>query len=107
MAAWFWAAPGIYRFTGYVHLKLVKHHLLWLYFLNPIAPIVMTFQKVFYARESAPSTLPGHAIQQNLATYPIHWYVGADFAVIAVSIVLLFGALMVFGRLEGNFAEEL
>ncbi|MHB8594580.1 MAG: hypothetical protein ACYDB3_09685, partial [Acidimicrobiales bacterium] len=42
-----------------------------------------------------------------LANYPVHWYVGADLAVIAVSVALLLGALVVFGRLEGNFAEEL
>jgi ABC-2 type transport system permease protein len=107
LAAWFWAVPGIYRFTGYVHEKLAHHGLLWLYFLDPITPVVMTFQKVFYAVPAAKSTLPSHQLQQNLATYGVHWYVGADLAVIAVSIVLLIGALVVFGRLEGNFAEEL
>ena len=42
-----------------------------------------------------------------MAHYPIHWYVGADLAVLGVSILLFLGALMVFGHLEGNFAEEL
>ncbi len=42
-----------------------------------------------------------------MAHYPIHWYVGADLAVLAVSILLFLGALVVFGHLEGNFAEEL
>jgi hypothetical protein len=42
-----------------------------------------------------------------MARYGIHWYVGADLTVLAVSLVLLLGAMVVFGRLEGNFAEEL
>ena len=33
--------------------------------------------------------------------------VGADLAVLGVSILLFLGALVVFGHLEGNFAEEL
>jgi hypothetical protein len=33
--------------------------------------------------------------------------VGADLAVLGASLALLLGALMLFGRLEGNFAEEL
>ena len=42
-----------------------------------------------------------------MADYPIHWYVGADLTVLGVSSLLFLGALIVFGRLEGNFAEEL
>ena len=42
-----------------------------------------------------------------MATYGIHWYVASDLIVLAVSLVMLFGAMIVFGRLEGNFAEEL
>jgi len=105
--AWFWAVPGIYRFTGNVHDKLARKHLLWVYFLDPVVPLVMTFQKVFYAVYSAPSTIKPYAVTPMLATYGIHWYVAADLAVLAVSLVLLFGAMVVFGRLEGNFAEEL
>jgi len=107
LMAWFWATPGIYRFTGPVHEKLANHHILWLYFLDPVVPVVMTFQRVFYAVPVAKSTIAPFAPQQMLATYGVHWYVAALLAVIAVSIVLLIGALVVFGRLEGNFAEEL
>jgi len=107
LLAWFWAVPGIYRFTGTVHDKLASHHILWLYFLDPLVPMVMTFQKVFYAVPSAPSTIKPYAKTQMLATYGTHWYLAADLAVLVVSGVLLLGALVVFGRLEGNFAEEL
>jgi hypothetical protein len=33
--------------------------------------------------------------------------VASDLIVLGVSLVLLLGAMVVFGRLEGNFAEEL
>ncbi len=42
-----------------------------------------------------------------MASYGIHWYVLTDLTVLGVSLVLLAGAMVVFGRLEGNFAEEL
>lgn len=117
LLAWFWAIPGIYAFSGVVHDGLARHslfripgtHLIWLYFANPITPVVMSFQRVFYNLNHPRSTIPPHALVKNgvLAKYPLHWYVGADLTVLAVSVVLLLGALVVFGRLEGNFAEEL
>jgi ABC-2 type transport system permease protein len=123
LLAWFWAIPGIYAFSGKVHNGLEKHsilgipgtHLIWLYFLNPVTPVVMTFQRIFYNEENPLSTTAtknsaGQMVHQHvpvLATYGLHWYAAADLAVFAVSVGLLFGALVVFGRLEGNFAEEL
>jgi hypothetical protein len=35
------------------------------------------------------------------------WYLSLDLAVLAIAVVLFLVALAVFGRLEGNFAEEL
>jgi ABC-2 type transport system permease protein len=105
--AWFWAIPGIYRFTGPIHEQLQRHHLLWLYFLNPVVPVVMTFQRVLYAVPVARSTIKPHALTPMLASYGLHWYVLSDLAVLGISLLLLLGALVVFGRLEGNFAEEL
>ena len=107
LMAWFWAVPGIYPLAQ-VAPKLAHHHLLWLYFLNPLVPPVMTFQRVFYAQlHPLPISTISHQPMAVLANYGVHWYVAADLAVIAVSLVLLLGALIVFGRLEGNFAEEL
>ncbi|MHB8682323.1 MAG: ABC transporter permease [Acidimicrobiales bacterium] len=106
LMAWFWAIPGIYSFAQ-VGKKLAAHHLLGVYFLNPLTPPVMTFQRVFYAQLNPHSTRPPFGPTPVLANYPIHWYVAADLAVAAISLLLLLGALVVFGRLEGNFAEEL
>jgi len=115
LMAWFWAIPGIYPYSGRVQQGLVKHsifgipgtHLIWLYFANPVSPVVMSFQRVFYNVKIAHSTKAPHAVIQVMATYGIHWYVAADLVVLGVSLVLLLGAMVVFGRLEGNFAEEL
>jgi len=114
LLAWFWAIPGIYAFSP-VHDKLARHSLLWLYFVNPVTPVVMTFQRVFYNLDHPHSTIatagpngkPVHAVLHVLATYGSGWYLSSDLIVLGVSLVLLLGAMVVFGRLEGNFAEEL
>jgi hypothetical protein len=59
------------------------------------------------ALPGAPAVPAHHLPIQVMSHYPIHWYVGADFAVLGVSVLLFLGALVVFGHLEGNFAEEL
>jgi hypothetical protein len=35
------------------------------------------------------------------------WFAGLDFAVLFLGVCLFLVALAIFGRLEGNFAEEL
>ncbi len=141
--AWFWAIPTVYAFSGRVHDSRCERHtilfiphtrLIWLYFSNPVTPVVMTFQRVFYniwnahstkltpATPDTPSRIRRrhdhkvvgdtqrrryHAPLAVMSHYPIHWYVGADLAVLGVSVLLFLGALVVFGHLEGNFAEEL
>jgi ABC-2 type transport system permease protein len=115
LMAWFWAVPGIYQFSGRVHDGLVRHtifgipgtRLAWLYFANPITPPAMTFQRFFYNLNHPVQTVKPHAHIQVLAGYPTWWYARSDLIVVGVSVLLLLGALAVFGRLEGNFAEEL
>jgi ABC-2 type transport system permease protein len=74
--------------------------------LNPITPIVLTFQRALYGTTSprgqggAPiPILPDHAGPM--------WYLWQLLLVIGFSTLLLGFALRVFGRLEGSFAEEL
>ena len=106
LTAWFWAVPGIYAFSGRVHNGLAKRHILWIYFLDPITPIVMTFQRVLF-NEAHPVNTISHVPVPVLATYPTRWYVASDLVVVMLSVGLFLGAMKVFGRLEGNFAEEL
>jgi ABC-2 type transport system permease protein len=69
----------------------------WLYRLNPITPIVLIFQRAIY--NHVPGVLPSGVNAK--------WYLGQIAPVIVFSAVLFVVALRVFGRLEGNFAEEL
>jgi len=107
---WFWATPIVYQYR-LVRDKVVagsgtfKHVLFVLWRLNPITPIVLTFQRALYASTS-PTTkgtvihiLPDHAGPW--------WYLWQLLAVIGFSTALFAVALQVFGRLEGSFAEEL
>jgi ABC-2 type transport system permease protein len=117
--AWFWAVPCVYSFAKQVAAKFHTHWIgfTYIYFANPLTPVVMTFQRVFYADISPvvithPKGANGvvttvRTTQHVLMNYDTHWYVAANLVVAAVSIVLLYGSLIVFGRLEGNFAEEL
>ena len=107
-SAWFWACPIVYSYQKVVHVGLADHHIpAWIYFLNPMTPIVMTFERVLYARTFVHLTTAGHPLAQLLPGWGPMTYVKLDALVLGVSLVLLYGAMVVFGRLAGNFAEEL
>jgi hypothetical protein len=42
-----------------------------------------------------------------LANYPYHFFLELLGGLLVVSIGLFFGAMLIFGRISGNFAEEL
>lgn len=105
LQAWFWGVPIIYSYNR------VYHHAHWLgyFFLaDPITPIVLAFQRAIYG-QVAPLGY-GYANGNDgpvLANYPYHFYLVMLGWVFVVGVVALLGALFVFGRIEGNFAEEL
>jgi ABC-2 type transport system permease protein len=115
LTAWFWACPIVYAFQQNIGTKLGPRHLLWVYFLNPMTPLVLTFQRFIYAHPTTyaltKTKLPsGNFARQTYLVLPIHghlWYLSLDLGVLAIATALFFVALAVFGRLEGNFAEEL
>jgi ABC-2 type transport system permease protein len=96
-AAWFWACPIVYSYQELLAPRLAKDHITWLYFLNPMTSLVMTVQRVLY-RPNPTTALP-----------PWGWlhYVLLDLGVLGFSVILFYVAMVVFGRLAGNFAEEL
>jgi ABC-2 type transport system permease protein len=102
LMAWNWAIPMIY---SYNRVAGSRHHWLGvLYLTDPLVPIVLTFQRVLYGlRTYGP---PGH-LSYVTAAFPISFYVELLAIVLAVSVVLFLIAMVVFGRIEGNFAEEL
>lgn len=94
LLAWFWGTPIVYAYGLVVaHLQ----HSAWVYRLNPITPIVLTFQRAIYNNHPGGPPVPVGA----------WWYLSQLLVVMACSLLLIAGALKVFGRLEGNFAEEL
>ena len=107
MTAWFWACPIVYSFQSQVALRLSKHGVTWLYFLNPMTPLVLSFQRVLYGKVTVTSTVAPHLVVAELPPHSLAWYAGLDVGVLAAGLVVVYLGLVVFGRLEGNFAEEL
>jgi ABC-2 type transport system permease protein len=106
LLAWFWMTPIVYPYE-LVATKLGSKA--WLYLLNPVADVVLTFQRAIYGRTSYVTVENGvKSVQQLLpAGVDQWWYLWHLGIVIAASALLFLFALWLFGRAEGNFAEEL
>ncbi|MDA8400806.1 MAG: ABC transporter permease [Actinomycetota bacterium] len=117
LMAWFWSIPIVYSFqTMAPHLS--KYHLTWLYLANPVTPVVLTFQRALYAHVYYPAVAaapashgkPAVAARAAMQVLPAHgwdWYLFILLGLLAASLLLFLIAMVVFGRVEGNFAEEL
>ncbi len=113
LMALFWASPVVYTWIT-VKKSLVHHHLTWIYLADPITPIILLMQRAFYGNPaSGKATTPSIKVANlptgthYVADFSSIWYIKYFIAVICVSVVLIILALKLFGRLEGNFAEEL
>jgi len=104
---WFYLTPIVYSFEQKVSPELHKHGVAWIYFLNPVTPIVLTFQRVFYATQLAYPTSGPHVLTKYLPTWPMTTYLELNLALIVLGVIAMVVAVVIFGRLEGNFAEEL
>jgi ABC-type polysaccharide/polyol phosphate export permease len=96
LLAWFWVTPIVYQFnqiTSHLHGRA------GLALLNPITPIVLVFQRAIYGAYGGPSVVPLDA--------GVAWHLRNLSVVTLAAGLLLLGALHIFGRLEGNLAEEL
>jgi ABC-2 type transport system permease protein len=95
LLAWFWGSAIVYN------VELLRDRLgdlAWVVLLNPIIPIVTAFQRVLYNPPDDANILPDA---------PVSWYL-RNLAFVGIgSVVLLFVALWIFGRLEDDFAEEI
>jgi ABC-2 type transport system permease protein len=104
LIAWFWFNPIIYG-TYLVRDRLAPHGVFWVYFLNPMAGVVSTFQRALYRTPVV--ELAGQGDKQLLAYSGYRGYfiilgVGG-----AMSVAMFLTGLTVFRRMRGDFAEDL
>jgi len=106
LIALFFSPPIVYSFAG-LHLT----HLRDLYMANPLVWIVLSFQRCLYGRVLAPGhtqrVSQGITVGSPLPNWGPGTYLAGLAVVVVVSLVLFFVAMLIFGRVEGNFAEEL
>jgi ABC-2 type transport system permease protein len=115
LMAWFWGTSIVYAYgqiflSGYQKTHPSLNWLQYVYLINPVTPIVMTFQRAIYGVTQYSYLNPGQTtptVYHVLPNWSVGIYGGMLGIVLAVSIGLFLLALIVFGRLEGNFAEEL
>jgi ABC-2 type transport system permease protein len=102
LLVWFWFTPIVYP-GELVRAKLISFHgvNLWnAYLLNPVADIVLGFQRALYGTVSP-------AGQAVLPAVSFGWMVVVLVGTVAASLVLLSLTWRLFFRLSGDFAEEL
>jgi ABC-2 type transport system permease protein len=104
---WFWLSPVVYSYQNTIAQRLHDHGLTWMYFLNPLTPIIMTFQRIFYVKTSVLSTNLPHPVLHILPAWSMSTFVYMNLTLLAVMIVVFLISLTIFGRLEGNFESEL
>jgi len=104
---WFWLSPVVYSFQMTVAPILGPKGLNWIYFLNPVTTVILTFQRVLYGDTVVTATTADHTLLNVLPNWTALHYAALNGVLIVVSGALLLAAIRVFGRLQGNFAEEL
>lgn len=104
LLAWFWLSAIVYNY------QLVAERLgdrAFLLLLNPMISIVTAFQRVIYNPPECGELVPPECSQILPPGAGTGWYLRNLGFVALGSIVLLFVALWIFGRLEDDFAEEI
>jgi ABC-2 type transport system permease protein len=105
MLVWFWANPILYA-AGLVKDKLDAHGVFWVYFLNPMATVVSTFQRAIY--EKAYYFDPVSGKDKLVLVDPGYLFYFRNLAIgFVISGLLLLLARTVFNRLQADFAEDL
>nr|WP_237703091.1 MULTISPECIES: ABC transporter permease [Protofrankia] len=100
LLAWFWLNPIVYP-VGLIRKLL--HEWTWIYFLNPMATVVATFQRAIY---KGPTVNPANG--QGILADPGYFFYLEHLAVAgAMSLGLLWLGTHVFRRMQADFAEDL
>ncbi|MCU1351201.1 MAG: type transporter [Acidimicrobiales bacterium] len=115
LLAWFWVSAIVYPYWTIVAKLGAGRE--WLASVNPFLPIAVTFQRVLYNPTKSEQfhlfpgnkqkTLDFENSHRVLPDHPLSWFL-SHLAVVGIgSLVLLYLSLVLFTRLEDNFAEEI
>jgi ABC-2 type transport system permease protein len=106
ITAWFWLTPVLVPY-GLITQKVAEQASWipsWVFLLNPVTPVVITFQRALYGHTTSPSP-NGGAPQTLLPDASVWWYARNLAIVAAVAVGLFYLAMRIFDRVEGDFAE--
>jgi len=96
LLAWFWVTPIIYGFRSLSWSDSISRLML----LNPITPIVLSFQRAVYGRTEGGGTL-------IIPEWGMLGYMAAlSWSLLFGTVVMLVG-LLLYGRMQVKFADEL
>jgi ABC-2 type transport system permease protein len=99
--AWMWATPIIYQ-VSLVHQKLGDGILSWLYYLNPMCSVVVSYQRALYGQVYFPGTK-----ELILASADDLFYLEVLGIGLVVSLLFLALGMWQFRRMSADFAEDL
>jgi len=103
---WFFMSPVVYSYENSLAPALHRNGVAWVYFLNPITLIILTFQRIFYVSPVVHNTISG--LPMNiLPTWPMSTYAYLNIGLLGLMFLVFLLAEVIFGRLEGNFESEL
>jgi ABC-2 type transport system permease protein len=103
LLVWFWLNPVVYP------AELVKVHLqgfFWVYFLNPMATVVTTFQRAIYVKDDYTNTVSGTASHALAGTGYEFYFRNLALGFLIAGLLLVFSRRL-FRRMQVDFAEEL
>jgi ABC-2 type transport system permease protein len=103
LLAWFWLTPIVYP-VSFVQAKLVPKHLFWIFMANPMTAVITSMQRAIYRH---PVAISGGTTVKVLATDGYSFYLKWLGVAGALSVVLLALGMVVFRRMQADFAEEL
>jgi ABC-2 type transport system permease protein len=109
LVALFFSPPIVYSYGQAIMPRHVwVHHL---YLANPLAWIVLTFERCLFGRVDGPAGVSIKNVTPDpykvLPSWGMATYAEGLGIVLLGSLILFMLAMVVFGKVEGNFAEEL
>ncbi|HRW36322.1 MAG TPA: ABC transporter permease [Aquihabitans sp.] len=105
LLAWFWMSAIAYPYSLIVDELTDRYGAgkEWILALNPMITVVISFQRFLYNPDfDDPAEKGVLPVDHHFGWYATHLGIA-----LAISLVLLYGALALFSRLEDNFAEEI